>query len=205
MSEEKTTDQTPEQEDVAQNTAEEGQNPSPADGVDVADGNGSENEDQALSEQDRLRKEAADMKDAWTRERAEFMNYKKRAAQEQGRARVFAVTNFVKELLPAIDNLDRVVQSDSDNEAVKNFITGVEMIQAEFLSILGKERIQKFSPAGQPFDPHFMEAISMEESNEIDTDMVLEVFQDGYVYEPEEGEKQVIRPARVKVAKPGNK
>lgn len=155
-------------------------------------------------ELEKLKKEAADMKDAWSRERAEFMNFKKRVSQEQARLRVQAVAGFVKELLPVIDNLSRVVSASAEDPAVKDFITGVDMIRSEFMSVLEKENIKRFSPVEEPFDPSIMEAIAMEEQESLAQDTVLEVYQDGFYLESENTGRQVIRPARVKVGKPAS-
>lgn len=155
-------------------------------------------------ELEKLRKEAADMKDAWSRERAEFMNFKKRVSQEQARLRIQAVAGFVKELLPVLDNLNRVVSASAEDPALKDFITGVEMIRSEFMSVLEKEKIKRFSPVEEAFDPSVMEAIAMEEQESLSQDTVLEVYQDGFFLESESGGRQVIRPARVKVGKPAS-
>ncbi len=154
------------------------------------------------SEMEKWKKEAEEMKDAWTRERAEFMNYKKRIASEQARLRIVAVAGFVKELLPVIDNLDRVIDSEASDPAVKSFITGVDMIREEMLQVLGKENIKKFLPVQELFDPGMMEAIALEQREDLTSDTVVEVYQAGFYLEGEGGEKQIIRPARVKVGKP---
>ncbi len=173
--------------------------------IDVAEGISTEpasSLDLEDEEMEKLRKEAAEMKDAWTRERAEFMNFKKRVSQDQARLRIQAVTGFVKELLPVIDNLNRVVEASTDDPAVKDFITGVDMIRSEFMSVLEKEKIKRFSPGDEIFDPGSMEAIAMEPREGLEQDTVIEVYQDGFFLEMENGDRQVIRPARVKVGKP---
>lgn len=152
-------------------------------------------------EMEKWKKEAEEMKDAWTRERAEFMNYKKRMANEQARLRTVAVAGFVKQLLPVIDNLDRVIGSESSDPAVKNFITGVDMIREEMLQVLDREKIRKYLPDAEAFDPGSMEAIALEEREDLTVDTVVEVYQAGFYQESENGEKQFLRPARVKVGK----
>ena len=116
--------------------------------------------------------------------------------------RVYMIAKFVGSLLPVIDNLDRVLLAPSEDPALKSFISGVEMIRADFLSVLEKENIKAVNPTNDPFDPFSMEAIALEERENLQTDTVIEVYQSGYILEYGEGERQVIRPARVRVGKP---
>jgi len=189
-------------------------------GVDIADGSTGKNSESQTEENNaqksseaetvenasddeigKLKKEVESMKDAWTRERAEFMNYKKRISLEQARYKTEIVSEFAKNLFSVIDNLDRVLQVENPDESLKNFLSGVEMIKKEFMDVLAKENIRQLNPVNEEFDPYKMEALAMEDRSDIDKDMVLEVFQYGYVYEKDENDVKVLRPARVKVAK----
>jgi molecular chaperone GrpE len=165
-----------------------------------------ENPDEAVSGQEsalqKCQQESAQLRDSWTRERAEFLNFKKRSAQEQIRLRSISVANFVKNLLPVLDNLERVVGAQSEDPAVKNFIVGAQMIHQEFVAVLEKEKIKPLRANGQPFDPNVMEAIASESVEGLEKDTVLEVYEEGYYMEADETEKYVIRPSRVKVGKP---
>lgn len=151
-------------------------------------------------ELDAARNEAAEMRDSWNRERAEFMNYKKRMMAEMGRVKSHSVKTFVTGLLPVLDNLTQVVQTKSDDPAVKNYVQGVEMIRSEFMNVLSRENIKSVRPVGAPFDPMSMEAIAMEEREGIEKDEVVEVYQDGFVMTVDSNE-EIMRPARVKVAR----
>lgn len=150
---------------------------------------------------EKFRKEAEDLRDSWTRERAEFQNYKKRTLNEFAHIKKEAVKNFVTSLITPIDNLERVTSGTSVSDEIKPFIEGVEMIHKELLSILEREHIVKIVPMGMAFDPTSMEAIASEESDEFKEETVTEVYQPGYVLKTE-NEQFVLRPARVKVGKP---
>ncbi len=154
------------------------------------------------NELEEARREIEELKDNWTRERAEFTNFRKRQIVERQKARAHTVAEFVQKLLPAIDNLDRVLSVKTEDPAVKNFVVGVDMIRQELLQVLERERITPVLPAGLAFDPFAMEAIAMEDRADIEQDIVLEVFQAGYVMAWDENERHVLRPARVKVGKP---
>ncbi len=164
----------------------------------------SEQEQPAANSGDPLeqaRKEVQELKDQWTRERAEFVNYRKRTQDEMARSRVFAVVNFVKGLIPVLDNLELVLRSKSDNPEVQNFVTGVEMIRNEFLSVLSRENIKPVVEPGDAFDPNFMEALDLAEDPSATRDTVKQVYEKGWIRDNDEGNPQVIRPARVQVAK----
>jgi molecular chaperone GrpE len=114
----------------------------------------------------------------------------------------YTISNFVHELLPVLDNLQLVLQTNSNHPEVVRFVEGVQMVEQVFLEALGKEKIRRFSPEGDAFNPMQMEAISVEEKPDLEKESVLEVYQPGFIIEFEEGEAQVIRPARVKVGRP---
>ena len=149
-----------------------------------------------------LQREIASLKDAWARERAEFQNYKRRVMQEMGRMKTHAVADFVAGLLPVLDNLDSVLHVTTENVEVKQFVSGVAMIQKELISLLERHSIKIIRPAGEVFNPESMEAIAFEERDDLERDTVLEVFQDGLAMEFEDGLRQVLRPARVRVGRP---
>lgn len=155
--------------------------------------------EQALAEAQR---EIAILKDSWTRERAEFQNYKRRQAQEFARIRNHAVADFMGGLLPVLDNLETVLHVDTKNDEVKQFVSGVEMIHKELISVLKRHNIKIVKPQGEPFNPESMEAIASEDSPDVSVVTVTAVFQDGLVMEFEDGQSQVLRPARVRVARP---
>ncbi len=152
-------------------------------------------------ELEKLRGEMENYRDSWQRERAEFINYKRRTAHELLNARTEAVRSFIHGLLQPLDNLELVTNTKTENQELKAFIEGVAMIKKELLGVMEKEGVKKLIPLGEPFDPMIMEAISSEESEEYAEEKVIEVYQPGYYFM--EGEnKHAIRPARVKVGKP---
>ena len=141
------------------------------------------------------------LRDSWTRERAEFMNYRKRIAQERQKQATDTVIDFLQELLPTFDNLDQVLAMEVKSEEVKKYVEGLSMIRESFIQALANRKIRTIHPMGEAFDPQSMEAIASEEDSKFTEDKVLEVYQAGYLMEGEEGQKNLIRPARVKVAK----
>jgi molecular chaperone GrpE len=133
------------------------------------------------------------------RTRAEFENYRKRATREAASAQERGAIKLAKELLPAIDNLDRALaHADSAGESgngAATFVSGIEHVRSDVLAALGRVGIEPFSPHGQPFDPQFHEAVAQQPVEGAASGTVVEVYQRGYRL----GES-VLRPARVVVA-----
>jgi molecular chaperone GrpE len=148
-----------------------------------------------------LTKEVETYKDSWQRERAEFQNYKKRSASESLILRKESVKSFILQLLDPIDNLEMVSKTNTENQELKVFISGVDMVRKMFISAIEKEGIRRSEPINEPFDPLMMEAIASEDREGLTEDTVIEVYQAGYYFQNNE-EKTSIRPSRVKVGKP---
>jgi molecular chaperone GrpE len=130
------------------------------------------------------------------RTRADFENYRKRAAREAALAQERGVAKLVKELLPAVDNLDRAVAAIATNgDGGGDVASGLKLVQAELIAALGRAGVERFSPEGQRFDPEHHEAVAQRPVEGAETGTVVEVYQCGYRL----GDA-VIRPARVLVA-----
>jgi molecular chaperone GrpE len=130
------------------------------------------------------------------RTRADFENYRKRAAREAALAQERGVAKLVKELLPAVDNLDRAVAAIASNgDGGGDVASGLKLVQAELIAALGRAGVERFSPEGQPFDPEHHEAVAQRPVEGAESGTVVEVYQCGYRL----GDA-VIRPARVLVA-----
>jgi molecular chaperone GrpE len=131
------------------------------------------------------------------RTRADFENYRKRAARETATATQRGATKLANELLPAVDNLERALaHAPQSGEAdVVGFVGGVKNVHAELVAALSRAGIEGFSPQGERFDPQLHEAIAQQPVEGAQPGTVVEVYQRGYRL----GDV-VIRPARVVVA-----
>ena len=127
------------------------------------------------------------------RTQADFENYRKRAAREAALAGQRAKAGLVRELLPAIDNLERALESADAGE--DGLAKGVELVLAELIGVLDRSGVQAFEPVGEPFDPTVQEALATRKDQDAEPGRVLEVAQKGYRL----GDT-VIRPARVVVS-----
>ncbi|MDD2921524.1 MAG: nucleotide exchange factor GrpE [Anaerolineales bacterium] len=134
----------------------------------------------------------AEYKDGWARSQAEFQNYKKRIERDNELIRASMKGDIVKKVLPALDDLERALQNRPADDA---WASGVELIARKLQNILESEGVKRIEAQGVLFDPTFHEAISHEPNDEVESEHVIAVVQNGYML----GER-VIRPALVRVA-----
>lgn len=138
-------------------------------------------------------------KDTVLRAKADGENARRRAEQEVDKARKFALEKFAGELLVVVDNLERAIQAtDSENDAVKPLLEGVEMTQKSLMSTLEKFDITVVDPQGEAFNPEHHQAMSMQETDELPANTVMVVMQKGYLIN-----QRLLRPAMVMVSKGG--
>ncbi len=135
------------------------------------------------------------------RTQADFENYRKRVARESAAALERGTSSLAKELLPALDNLDRALDearaAGADSEGEDPLLAGVRLVRAELSAALARARIESYSPVGEPFDPELHEAMATAEQppDGHPSGTVVEVYQPGYRIGT-----SIIRPARVVVA-----
>jgi molecular chaperone GrpE len=142
------------------------------------------------------------------RTKADFENYRKRATREAAAAQERGIAKLAKELLPAVDNLDRALEAasaaattttdgtpQSDNGTAATLVSGIKLVHEDVIAALARAGIERFSPEGKRFDPQLHEAIAQQPVEGTESGTVVEVYQHGYRL----GEF-VIRPARVVVA-----
>jgi molecular chaperone GrpE len=128
------------------------------------------------------------------RTQADFENYRKRVARESAGAQARGVATLAKELLPALDNLDRALEAAAQDDPL---LEGVRFVRSELSAALARVGIESFSPVGETFDPALHEAMASTEQppGGAESGTVVEVYQPGYRLG-----QSVIRPARVVVA-----
>jgi molecular chaperone GrpE len=129
------------------------------------------------------------------RTKADFENFRKRAFREASAAQERGMAKLAKELLPAVDNLDRALEAADGSSSAEDLVTGIKLVHAEVLAALARVGVEPFDPVGEPFDPTCHEAVAQRPVQGIDAGTVVEVYQRGYRL----GDA-VIRPARVVVA-----
>lgn len=160
--------------------------------------NGGTGTAEAEAQQSEARDLAAEYLDALQRERASFINYRRRTEQERAETVQYATSSLIKKLLPVLDDFDRALASIPDEERKNNrWVEGVELIARKLHGIMEQEGVEPIEALGQPFDPNLHEAVAFEDNaggNDKHEDTVAEVFSKGYKLRD-----RVIRPAMVKV------
>jgi molecular chaperone GrpE len=127
------------------------------------------------------------------RTQADFENYRKRVARDAAAARDRGVSSLAKELLPALDNLDRALDAAAEDDPL---LQGVRLVRSDMKGALARAGIESFCPLGERFDPSVHEAVATAQAPDGQASgTVVEVYQDGYRL----GEG-ILRPARVVVA-----
>ena len=139
-----------------------------------------------------LQAERDELFDRLQRLAAEFDNFRKRAAREQGEVITRANERLVKELLPVLDDLGRALDAAEEHQEAQ-LEEGVRLVHRSLASLLEREGLAEIETDGK-FDPHVHEALLMQPS-ELEEGSVLEVIQKGYRL----GDR-VLRPARVVVS-----
>ena len=150
-----------------------------------------------------LRAEVAQMKEQMLRHAADAENTKRRAQREANDARAYAIQKFATDLLGAADNLARALQAaprDASDPAVKNLVTGIEMIEKDLQGAFERNGLKRIDPPrGTKFDPHQHQAMMEQPATDVGPGAVLQVMQSGY-----ELQGRNVRPAMVIVSAKGS-
>lgn len=125
---------------------------------------------------------------------AEFENYKKRTRREWDLLQKKATADLLNDLLSVLDDFERAFEAAG--ETGDHFFSGIRMIHARFVEILGRAGLSEIEAQGRPFDPQFHEAMGEAESDGTEEGCVVNVVQKGYMVRD-----QLLRPARVIIAK----
>ena len=143
---------------------------------------------------DKLEEELKQSEDKYLRLYAEFENFKRRKNKEIEINNVYKSQKVITEILPSLDNLERALQVESDNEEIKSLLKGVEVVYEGLLNVLKSEGVELIETENAQFDPNYHHAVMQEEDSEKESGAILDTFQKGYKLKD-----RVIRPAMVKV------
>lgn len=146
------------------------------------------------TEVDDLKEQLSQKEDQFLRAQAEIANMRNRFQKERESISRYRAQDLAKSLLPAIDNLERALETDADNsESLKK---GVEMVLDSIRQALKENGIEEITALGEVFDPNVHQAVqtvAIEENQK--PDEIVQVLQKGYVLYD-----RILRPAMVIVA-----
>lgn len=172
----------------------------------AAEGPTAENTPDPFGVLQNLQRENGELKDRLLRTLADSENLRRRTDKEVGDAKLYGVSSFARDMLSFADNLRRAVENIPDelrksaDPAVKTLISGIELIERDFLSRLARHGVKKMEPLGSKFDPNLHEALYELPDESLPNGTVAKVVEDGYMI----GER-MLRPAKVGISRGGAK
>ena len=145
----------------------------------------------------KLELELQEWKNSYTRKLAEFQNFTRRKEAEVSEMKKYASEGIIVKLLDNIDNLERAENASAETKNFDALVEGVNMILRNLKYMLSEEGIEEIEAAeGVQFNPYEHQAMMTEAKDELDNDIIVQVFQKGYKLKG-----KVIRPAMVTVNK----
>ncbi|MED5050897.1 nucleotide exchange factor GrpE [Anoxybacillus rupiensis] len=142
-----------------------------------------------------LQHKLQELENRYLRLHADFDNFRRRTRLEFEAAEKYRAQNLVTDLLPVLDNFERALKIQTEDETAKSILQGMEMVYRSLIDALKKEGVEVIESIGKPFDPHLHQAVMQAEDSGYEPNTVVEEFQKGYKLKD-----RVIRPAMVKVS-----
>ncbi len=139
-----------------------------------------------------LTEKNAELQDLLQRRQAEFDNFRRRTERERSEFAQYAGTEFIREILPIVDDFERALSADSGS---KDYAKGVEMIYTRMTDTLRKLGLEPIETANKQFDPHIHQAVEKVQTADADDNSILGEFQRGYFFKG-----KLLRPSMVRVA-----
>nr|MDH3164194.1 nucleotide exchange factor GrpE [Bacillus licheniformis] len=192
MAEEKQNEELNEQEELNETEAETAEAEQT---VAEADAPAEETQTEMLEKQlKELQERLEEKENKLLRVQADFENYKRRARLDLEVAEKYRSQRIISDLPPALDNFERALQIDPDNEQTKSLLQGMEMVHRQILEALKNEGVEQIPSVGEQFDPNMHQAVMQVEDEAYESNAVVEELQKGYKLKD-----RVIRPSMVKV------
>lgn len=132
--------------------------------------------------------------DRYQRTMAEFDNFRKRTLKEKSAMFESGAKDVLEKLLPVLDNIERAISHIKEDEKNLSITQGVEMIYKQFMASFDEIGVTEIDALHKEFDPNFHHAVSHEDNDAYDDNLVADVFQKGYMYKD-----SVLRHSMVKV------
>ena len=127
---------------------------------------------------------------------AELINYRKRKDEEVSNMLKFANQGLIEDLLPILYNFERALNMKSDNKELEKYNEGYKILYSHLVETIKRFGVEEIASLDCEFDPNLHEAVMIGQDTEKEDDIILEVFNKGYILKG-----RVIRPAKVRVNK----
>lgn len=137
--------------------------------------------------------------------KAEFDNYRKRVEKEKKQKFILGKVSIIEKIISIYEMFNLAIKSLENltpkNDADNKVFAGIKLLHKELENFFVKEGIKKIECENTTFNPELHEVVEFQETDDTKPDMIVEVISDGYIL-CVDGEEYVLRPAKVKVAKP---
>ncbi|KAB7645876.1 MULTISPECIES: nucleotide exchange factor GrpE [Staphylococcus] len=153
-----------------------------------------ENVDPKDQEIERLQQLANENEEKYLRLYAEFENYKRRIQNENKINKTYQAQGVLTDILPTIDNIERALQIEGDDDSFKSLQKGVQMVHESLLRALKDNGLEEIESEGQSFDPNVHQAVVQDDNPEYESGVITQELQKGYKLKD-----RVLRPSMVKV------
>lgn len=141
-----------------------------------------------------LQLKANENEEKYLRLYAEFENYKRRIQKENETNKTYQSQRVLTDILPTIDNIERALQIEGDDESFKSLQKGVQMVHESLLRALKDNGLEEIESEGQAFDPNFHQAVVQDDNPDFKSGDITQELQKGYKLKD-----RVLRPSMVKV------
>ena len=145
---------------------------------------------------DELQNKIVYLQDQLLRNQAELENFKKRTNEERIKERKYAMQDYFCEVIDVIDVFDKAVSVKTEDEKLQKFLKGFAMVNMQMKRSLESYGVTKIDALNKPFDPAYHEAFEVVEAEGVESDTVVAVITEGYMYKD-----RILRPSVVKVSK----
>lgn len=148
--------------------------------------------------------EKSEIQETFRRRQTDFENFRNRTERERSEIFQSVISNLATKILPVVDNLNRALESSENltNEKTKDFkhfIEGIHLVNHQLNDVLGEMGIQPIMSIGEPFDPHYHEAVAVVDTDSVPHNTIVEELLRGYRID-----NKVIRASMVKVSSSAN-
>lgn len=147
--------------------------------------------DQKINELQQL---ADENEEKYLRLYAEFENYKRRIQKENEINKTYQAQRVLTDILPAIDNIERALQIEGDDETFKSLQKGVQMVHESLINALKDNGLEVIKTEGEAFDPNIHQAVVQDDNPDFESGEITQELQKGYKLKD-----RVLRPSTVKV------
>ncbi|WP_303751706.1 nucleotide exchange factor GrpE [Staphylococcus aureus] len=147
--------------------------------------------DQKINELQQL---ADENEEKYLRLYAEFENYKRRIQKENEINKTYQAQRVLTDILPAIDNIERALQIEGDDETFKSLQKGVQMVHESLINALKYNGLEVIKTEGEAFDPNIHQAVVQDDNPDFESGEITQELQKGYKLKD-----RVLRPSMVKV------